>query len=134
ELKMIKIGLGLSLLISFVTPIAMLIYCICKRRKMLKPFIIGVLVFFISQIVLRLPLLSFVLPNQIWYMKLSLNPYLLSIFLGLTAGIFEEVGRYIGFKYFLKNNQEYNDGIGEVVYYEYTHRIFHDCIIWNKKK
>lgn len=41
-----------------------------------------------------LPLLSYVFPNQIWYMRLSLNHYSHSIFLGLTAGIFEEVGIY----------------------------------------
>jgi len=106
-----KIGLVISAIISFVVPIVMLIYYMfCKKQK-LKPFIVGVLVFFISQIILRLPLLSYVFPNQIWYMRLSLNPYLHSIFLGLTAGIFEEVGRYIGFKYFLKNNQKYDDGL-----------------------
>lgn len=106
-----KIGLILSALIAFITPILMLIYHIVYKKQRLKPFIVGVLVFFISQIVLRLPILSYVLPNQLWYMRLSLNPYLYSIFLGLTAGIFEEVGRYIAFKYFLKNNQRYDDGI-----------------------
>lgn len=106
-----KIGLVISFVISFVTPILMLIYYMVRKKQKLKPFIVGVLVFFISQIMLRLPLLSYVFPNQIWYMRLSLNPYLYSIFLGLTAGIFEEVGRYIGFKYFLKNNQKYDDGL-----------------------
>lgn len=89
-----KIGLVISFVISFVTPILMLIYYMVRKKQKLKPFIVGVLVFFISQIMLRLPLLSYVFPNQIWYMRLSLNPYLYSIFLGLTAGIFEEVGRY----------------------------------------
>ena len=106
-----KIGLVISVVISFLTPILMLIYYIIYKKQRLKPFIVGVLVFFISQIILRLPLLSYVLPNQLWYMRLSLNPYFYSIFLGLTAGIFEEVGRYIGFKYFLKNNQKYDDGL-----------------------
>lgn len=106
-----KMGLIFSSIITVVVPILMLIYYFFNKRKELKPFIVGVLVFFISQILFRLPLLYFVLPNQIWYMKLSVNPYLYSIFLGLTAGIFEEVGRYIGFKYFLKNNQKYEDGL-----------------------
>lgn len=107
----IKIGLILSAVIAFVIPLLMLFYYIFNKKEMLKPFIVGVSVFFISQILLRLPLLTYVLANQNWYMKLSLNPYLYSIFLGLTAGIFEEVGRYIGFKYFLKNNKKYNDGL-----------------------
>ena len=33
------------------------------------------------------------------------------IFLGLTAGIFEEIGRYLGFKIALKNNRRWIDGI-----------------------
>lgn len=106
-----KIGLILSTLIAFITPILMLIYHIVYKKQRLKPFIVGVLVFFICQIVLRLPILSYILSNQLWYMRLSLNPYLYSIFLGITAGIFEEIGRYIGFKYFLKNNQKYDDGL-----------------------
>lgn len=107
----IKIGLILSVIISAVIPILMFVYYIFYKKQGLKPFIVGILVFFISQTILRLPLLSYVLPNQLWYMRLSLNPYLYSIFLGLTAGIFEEIGRYIGFKYFLKNNQKYSDGL-----------------------
>lgn len=106
-----KIGLILSAFIACIIPVSMLIYYIFYKKERLKPFIVGVLVFFISQILLRIPLLSYVLPSQIWYMRLSLNPYLYSIFLGLTAGIFEEVGRYIGFKYFLKNNNNYKDGL-----------------------
>lgn len=106
-----KIGLILSVVIAFIVPILMLIYYMVYKKQRLKPFIVGVLVFFISQIVLRMPLLSYVLPSQLWYMRLSLNPYVYSIFLGLTAGIFEEVGRYVGFKYFLRNNQKYNDGL-----------------------
>lgn len=105
------IGLILSVIITFITPISMLIYYIFYKRQRLKPFVVGVLIFFVSQIILRLPLLYFVLPNQSWYIRLSLNPYLYSIFLGLTAGIFEEVGRYFGFRYLLKNNQRYNDGL-----------------------
>lgn len=105
------IGLGFSVICSLIIPIAMFIYCIFSKQKVLKSFVVGVLVFFISQMVIRVPIISYVLPNQIWYMKLSTNPYLYGAFLGLTAGIFEEVGRYIGFKYFLKKNHRYIDGI-----------------------
>lgn len=106
-----KIGLIFSTIISVVIPVLMLMYFVFYKRKELKPFVVGLLVFFISQIVLRLPILYFILPTQTWYIKLSVDPYLCSIFLGLTAGIFEEVGRYIGFKYFLKNNRQYKDGL-----------------------
>ena len=105
------IGLGFSTIITLIIPIVISIYCIFSKNKILKSFVVGILVFFISQIILRIPIISYILPNQIWYMKLSLNPYLYGIFLGLTAGIFEEIGRYIGFKYFLKSNHRYIDGL-----------------------
>lgn len=105
------VGLCFSTIVTLIAPIVIFIYCIFSKKKILKSFVVGILVFFISQIILRIPIISYILPNQIWYMKLSLNPYLYGIFLGLTAGIFEEVGRYIGFKYFLKNNYRYIDGL-----------------------
>ena len=34
-----------------------------------------------------------------WYIEISIvSPIIIMIFLGLTAGIFEEIGRYLGFK------------------------------------
>lgn len=107
----VMIGLIFSVLSALVLPLGMFVYCIFSKKKILKPFIVGVFVFFISQMVLRIPIISYILPNQIWYIKLSTNPYLYGIFLGITAGIFEEVGRYIGFKYFLKKKHRYIDGI-----------------------
>ena len=80
-------GLAFSVLSALVLPLGIFVYCNKKKKKILKPFIIGALVFFISQIVLRIPIISYILPNQIWYIKLSTNPYLYGIFLGLTAGI-----------------------------------------------
>ncbi len=108
---LVKVGLGFSVLITLIIPISILIYCIAIKKKIVKPFLVGCLAFFISQIVLRVPILNYVLPNQIWFIKLSTNPYLYGLFLGLTAGIFEEVARYIGFRYLLKNNRRYIDGL-----------------------
>ncbi|MEG0843509.1 MAG: YhfC family glutamic-type intramembrane protease [Romboutsia sp.] len=103
--------LVISVLICFLIPLISFIYFVKSKNHTIKPFLIGILMFFISQIVIRIPILTYVLPNTMWFIKMSMNPWVYGIFLGLTAGIFEEVARYIGFKYILKNNNRYIDGI-----------------------
>ncbi|HET6871356.1 MAG TPA: YhfC family glutamic-type intramembrane protease, partial [Sporolactobacillaceae bacterium] len=44
-------------------------------------------------------------------LKWTDNPYIFVLYAGLAAGIFEEVGRYIGFKLFLKDKTRYGDGL-----------------------
>jgi uncharacterized membrane protein YhfC len=39
------------------------------------------------------------------------NVWLIGPFLGLTAGIFEEVGRFLGFKFLLKKKLEWKNGV-----------------------
>lgn len=105
------IGLIFSIIASIGIPIIGFIYFSSKKRKAMRPFFIGMLIFIVFQMLTRIPLLNYVLPNAIWFIKLSNNPYLYGLFLGLTAGIFEEVGRYIAFKYMLKKNNRLVDGI-----------------------
>lgn len=101
----------INLIICFGIPMGYLIYAI-RKKSGVKAFLIGALVFFVSQILLRLPLLQIVLPNMDWYLYLSsFHPIIYSLFLGLTAGIFEEVGRFIGIKLALKKDRSWSDGI-----------------------
>lgn len=74
--------------------------------------LIGVLAFFISQICLRLPILS-ALGTQSWFKAFATNHTVLYYVLigGFTAGLFEESARYIGTKCFLKNQRSYQDAI-----------------------
>lgn len=105
------ICLVINLIICFGIPIGYLIYATRKRRGV-RAFLTGALVFFVSQILLRLPILRFVLPNMDWYLYMSsFHPIIYSLFLGITAGLFEEGGRFIGFKYALKKNRSWEDGI-----------------------
>lgn len=102
----------LNLLICIGVPIGVLIYLLVKKKEYLKPFLMGVVVFVVSQVCLRIPLLNIVLAQTSWYQSLSnLHPISYSIFLGITAGIFEEVGRYCGFNYGLKRNRSFKDGV-----------------------
>lgn len=103
---------SINIIISIGLPIGVLVYIIVKRREYLKSYLIGALIFFLSQVVLRLPILNFLSVNADWYIMLSsIYPILYSIILGLSAGIFEEVGRFWGFKVGLKKNRTYKDGL-----------------------
>ncbi|MFZ5688181.1 MAG: YhfC family intramembrane metalloprotease [Bacillota bacterium] len=55
----------------------------------------------------------FLLDNQAWFRELSAASLLFSAFLvgGLSANIFEETGRFLGFRYFLKNKLSWQNGI-----------------------
>ncbi len=106
------VSLIFSVLLTFILPIALSVYLARKNKGYLKPVLIGALTFFVFQILIRIPIIQLVLPNMEWYMKMTAaQPILNSVFLGATAGLFEEFGRYITMKLFLKNNQNNMDSI-----------------------
>lgn len=93
----------LGLLLCFVVPFAGLIGLQMRYKKCIRPFLFGMLAFIVSQMILRSALLQFVLPQTAWYVDLQYNHYYgYWIFLGLTAGIFEELARWICFRFLLR--------------------------------
>lgn len=102
--------MALSMLISFLVPIGLVVYFRKRYKISFKAVGIGALVFFIFQMILRIPLLQ-IASTQSWYKSMAQNTLLIGLFLGLTAGIFEEVGRYIGMKYFLKRELSWKNGV-----------------------
>lgn len=110
--NLLILSFSINIIISIGIPIGVLIYIIMRKRQYLKSYLIGSIIFFISQIILRLPLLNFLNLKSDWFMMLSsLSPIVYSAILGLSAGIFEEVGRFLGFKWCLNNNSSYKDGL-----------------------
>lgn len=99
-----------SMLICFLLPVILVIYFYKKYKISLIAVLIGVLVFLISQVAIRIPLLS-LLGKQQWYLDMSQNITLIALFLGLTAGLFEEVGRYIAMRFFMKKNLSWKTGV-----------------------
>ena len=64
----------------------------------------GAAVFILFQLVTRIPLIQLVLPGMDWYKEtIQSNIWTYGLFLGFTAGLFEEVGRYLAFILILKN-------------------------------
>lgn len=102
--------MAISLLIAVLMPIILAIYFYKREKISLKVVLIGIIVFVVFQLLTRVPLLSYI-GTQEWYKSFTANVYVLALFLGLTAGLFEEVGRYIAMKYFMKNNLRWKDGL-----------------------
>ncbi len=88
-------------------PIALIIFAHKRLRVGWRYAAFGALIFFLFQIITRLPLIQvaqyFLLPS----LKSS-RPLLIAFLLvaALTAGIFEEVGRYLGYRWFMGREEK----------------------------
>lgn len=87
---------ALALFLTLVLPILLLLFlCLFKKISPL-PMVLGLLSFFISQILLRIPLLQ-LCAGQGWYQALAQSsPLVLGLGLAFTAGLFEESARLGG--------------------------------------
>jgi len=105
------VSLVIQAVVSVGVPVVCLIYFYRKYRISMKPVLIGLLVFIVfSQIlekILHVYMLQINPETSEWLKK----PYLYAVYAGLAAGIFEEVGRFIGFRYLLKKYREWQDGV-----------------------
>lgn len=91
------------LLVSVALPLGLLLYFALRKKALVLPFLVGALCFLITQVFLRIPLLNWVLPQFAPYTLFSLTrPILYMLFISFTAGLFEEVGRYVCMRLFLK--------------------------------
>ncbi len=94
-------------LYATILPIVLLIIWKIKTKCNVKPFVVGALIFFVFAQLLEGSLHNIILLNN--------NPLgnminksipLYVLYAALAAGIFEEVGRLIGFKFLLKNHDD----------------------------
>lgn len=105
------IFMGISSVICFGLPVILMIYFRKKEHISLRAVVIGIFMFMMFQMVLRLPLINYLNSNPIFLNSIKSSNTLYIGFLSITAGVFEEIGRYIGFKYFLKDKLQWENGI-----------------------
>lgn len=101
-------GMVCSLAISFLLPIALLIYWKISKKPKLVSFFIGAAVFIIFALVLEqilhtVVMLAFgkgdlLLGNE----KMSSNIWFYGLYGGICAAVFEEVGRFLAMKFCMK--------------------------------
>ena len=96
-----------AMVICIVFPIVLVIYFKKKEKFQIKPVFIGILGFFLFAMVLEQILHSIVISTKI----IKLNTITFAIYGALAAGVFEEVGRFVMFKFFLKSNRLWKDGL-----------------------
>lgn len=105
------IFMGISAGICFLIPLILIIYFRKKEKISITAVAVGVLVFMVFQISIRIPLINYLNTNQLFVNLIKSNRIAYVSFLAVTAGIFEEVGKYIGFKYALRNKLQWKNGI-----------------------
>jgi uncharacterized membrane protein YhfC len=104
------VAMSVTLLICFGLPIGLAIYYYKKERIALVAVAVGALVFLVSQVLIRIPILSYLATLE-WYQQMAANLIIISLFLSLTAGLVEEVGRFFGFKLLLKKHLSWKNGV-----------------------
>jgi uncharacterized membrane protein YhfC len=97
---------------ALILPILAGVYFSMRKKGLFKPFVFGALTFVVFQGLIRIPLIQYVLPNMGWYWTMSaVYPAWYALFLGVTAALFENIGRYIMMKLFMKDRMRYMDGV-----------------------
>ena len=75
--------------------LVVLIYLLVKKRSHLKYFLFGICGFTISQVILRIPLLTMVQGTVAFQEFNLIYPFLVIFLLCFTAGLFEEPARFL---------------------------------------
>ena len=96
-----------NVLVCIVLPLGVLVWLLLRHRRFAGVYLVGAAVFLASQVLTRIPLLSFLgtLPDYVSFA--TGNPALYAILLGLSAGVFEECGRYIAL-HLMKRHRSFN--------------------------
>lgn len=98
----------LAILVGLVLPVTLAIFLKRKFGISLFIFFIGIATFTVTQILLRTPLLQVLdVKTSIFKTGIFSKTAASVFFLSITAGIFEECGRYISFKYILKEEKSF---------------------------
>ena len=94
-------GVIFAIVVSVGLPFIALLYAFYKKRYI--PFGLGILAFVVSQVLLRIPLMQYIGQNSASYSMFSVTqPVLFSIVIGLSAGVFEELARFVAMRFLMK--------------------------------
>ncbi len=107
---LVTIGLIASIVACFALPIVPFLIMQGKKQKIARAFFTGALAFTVSQVLIRIPLLS-IFGQTPFMQQLSQTIVPYGLFLGVTAGLFEECARFLFCKLMLKKHRRYVDAI-----------------------
>ena len=93
-------GMAVAMLVSFALPIALFIYSKKKLHAKTAPFFIGCGVFVVMVVLLESLAHNLILGST--GTVITGNPLLYALYGGLMAALFEETGRYVAMRRFVK--------------------------------
>lgn len=100
-------NMWITALVSIFLPIVLLIMWKKKRKVKIAPFFIGALIFIIFALVLENICHSFfIIRDSALSRFVNGNTWVYVLYGALAAGLFEETGRFVAFKFFMKNNDD----------------------------
>lgn len=100
-----------ALFCALILPVGLAVELCVRRKQGWKPLLFGALTFTVFQGFARLPALS-ALSGLDWYKTLqSAQPATYTLFLGATAALFEESGRWLVMRFLLKKQRGVMDGV-----------------------
>jgi len=102
--------MAVTLIICLGLPIAAVIYCYKKWKISIAAVFTGAGIFVFFQLLTRIPLIGILSTFQ-WFRDFTNNAIPYAFLLALSAGIFEEIGRFIGFRLFLRKKLEWKNGV-----------------------
>lgn len=106
------LGSVFAIICSVALPITLVVIFCVRKKGIWKPILFGALTFPFFQVLIRIPLLQLVFPRESWYVLMrDTQPVLYALFLGGTAALFEEGGRFVVMSLFLKKHRGTSDGI-----------------------
>lgn len=100
--------LVINIILCICPTIIFFIFSLMKNRSLFLPFVVGFITFFVSQVILRVPINTLIFsgsPNE------NNIKWSYIIFIVLTAIILEEGGKFISLKFFLKDHIKRIDAI-----------------------
>jgi len=105
-------GMVFSLLLSFLFPLILAIIFIRKYKTGILPFVTGAGIFIFFALILEQLIHLLVLGAKSPIAEtIKASPFLLGMYGGFAAGIFEETGRLIAFLFILRKTRDWSHGV-----------------------
>ncbi len=105
-------NMWITAVVSIFLPIVLLIMWRKKMKVKIAPFFIGALIFIVFALVLEnISHSIFIIKDSGLSRFVNGNTWAYVLYGALAAGIFEETGRFVAFKFFMKNNDDKESAI-----------------------
>lgn len=105
------VGLGVQALLSFLVPFLLLAYWRKREQISWRTVLIGMFVFILFSQILEKLMHTYLLIQNRTTAAFLMQPFIYATYGALAAGIFEEVGRYLAFRFLLKGKTERREGL-----------------------